>query len=392
MIQSWCGALQKLGKDKITLMKGGIFERLDLCYSVTISYFSDHKNRKLMIDFSHCDIKSVAVHRVGSRTNDESILFSRKETEIADDELKRLLIKYFTSPFDDPEYYSFTSSDEDFSLNPVYQLSSQIFAESGRLHPISKEIAQLLYDRSEHPNIKSGDLFAVLFSDVQIDDEITDAVGIFKSENRHSFLKLDNRNGEFHINHEDGINIEKLDKGCIILNYDADKGFKVCIVDKSSKSSEAMFWRDAFLQVQPCSDEYHYTTDYMKIAKEFVIKHLPQEREVEKMDQIEYLNRSADYFKKKEKFSNRDFEESVFQDDRVIDSFREYRSQHPAYQGMDQFDISQNAVQKQLKVYKSVLKLDNNFHIYIHGNSELIEKGTDRDGRKYYKIYFENEK
>jgi len=38
-----------------------------------------------------------------------------------------------------------------------------------------------------------------------------------------------------------------------------------------------------------------------------------------------------------------------------------------------------------------VLKLDKNFHIYIHGNKELIERGTDPDGRKYYKIYFEQE-
>ncbi|MFM7764289.1 MAG: hypothetical protein ACKO6I_01410, partial [Sphingomonadales bacterium] len=38
-----------------------------------------------------------------------------------------------------------------------------------------------------------------------------------------------------------------------------------------------------------------------------------------------------------------------------------------------------------------ILKLDKNFHTYIHGNREMIEKGTDPDGRKFYKIYFENE-
>jgi hypothetical protein len=32
-----------------------------------------------------------------------------------------------------------------------------------------------------------------------------------------------------------------------------------------------------------------------------------------------------------------------------------------------------------------------NFHIYIHGNNELIRQGVDSDGRKYYKIYFETE-
>jgi hypothetical protein len=57
----------------------------------------------------------------------------------------------------------------------------------------------------------------------------------------------------------------------------------------------------------------------------------------------------------------------------------------------DQFAISGAAVKKQARIYKSVLKLDRNFHIYIHGNSELIEKGVDDDGRKFYKIYYQEE-
>lgn len=27
----------------------------------------------------------------------------------------------------------------------------------------------------------------------------------------------------------------------------------------------------------------------------------------------------------------------------------------------------------------------------FHGNKELIEQGVEKDGRKYYKIYYENE-
>ena len=51
----------------------------------------------------------------------------------------------------------------------------------------------------------------------------------------------------------------------------------------------------------------------------------------------------------------------------------------------------QQAVKKQARVFKSVLKLDKNFHIYIHGNRELIEQGVEKDGRKFYKLYFESE-
>jgi len=55
------------------------------------------------------------------------------------------------------------------------------------------------------------------------------------------------------------------------------------------------------------------------------------------------------------------------------------------------FEISNKAVKKQARVFKSVLKLDKNFHIYIHGDKKLIERGTDEVGRKFYKIYYEEE-
>ena len=55
---------------------------------------------------------------------------------------------------------------------------------------------------------------------------------------------------------------------------------------------------------------------------------------------------------------------------------------------VDNFKISSQAVKKQSRIFKSVLKLDRNFDIYIHGDKNLIEKGTEKDGRKYYKIYW----
>ena len=58
----------------------------------------------------------------------------------------------------------------------------------------------------------------------------------------------------------------------------------------------------------------------------------------------------------------------------------------------DNFAISIQAVKKQARVFKSVLKLDKNFHVYIHGDKSLIEKGFDeRTGKNFYKIYFDEE-
>ena len=79
----------------------------------------------------------------------------------------------------------------------------------------------------------------------------------------------------------------------------------------------------------------------------------------------------------------------------MIKSFRSYDEQYRENKNVDisdNFQISSQAVKKQARVFKSVLKLDRNFDIYIHGNKELIEKGIEKDGRKYYKIYYEEEK
>ena len=43
-----------------------------------------------------------------------------------------------------------------------------------------------------------------------------------------------------------------------------------------------------------------------------------------------------------------------------------------------------------MRSIKRVIKLDKNFDIYIHGNSELIEQGEDNKG-KYYKVYYNEE-
>ena len=121
---------------------------------------------------------------------------------------------------------------------------------------------------------------------------------------------------------------------------------------------------------------------------------MDEDFEVSKTDKIDFLNRSVDYFKKNETFDKQEFEEQVFGDSNVIESFRKFDQiyrQENEVELSDSFEISAQAVKKQARVFKNVLKLDKNFHIYIHGNREMIEQGIDENGRKYYKIYYEEE-
>jgi 37-kD nucleoid-associated bacterial protein len=347
-----------------------------------------------MINFSNSTIERVSVHYVGNKTNEEDLILSNGLLDISDNLVKALLSKYFLTSFSNVEFNAFTFSNDDFTLNPLYNFASKIFDNEKTFHHNSIDISKYLYDISLHPQIKSGDLFVVYFKDIEIAEAVTDAIGIFKSENRQSFLKLNCNDADFTIQFDDGINIDKLDKGCLILNVNKEAGYKVCIVDKANKSIEAQYWATDFLKLKPISDEYHFTKDMMGIAKDFVTKQLTEEFVVSKADQIDFLNRSVDYFKTHETFNQKEFEAQIFIDKDVRKSFQNFDASYRATNNLefeDHFDISIQAVKKQAKVFKSVLKLDRNFHIYIHGDRELIEQGTDADGRKFYKLYFDKE-
>jgi hypothetical protein len=58
----------------------------------------------------------------------------------------------------------------------------------------------------------------------------------------------------------------------------------------------------------------------------------------------------------------------------------------------ESFAISESAVKKSQRSMKSVIKLDRNFHIYVHGGEGLIKKGYDEEtGMEYYQLYFKKE-
>lgn len=348
-----------------------------------------------MLDFTNCNINNVIAHQVGNQTNDEELILSTILLNTEDSRLRELLIKYFLNPFKDTEeLYSFSFSDGDFTLNPLYQYSNSIFSNDVTFKEKSRSIAKLLYQIALHPQIKSGDLFVATFENISIDGQMVNALGLFKSENRQEFLKLNKNLKQFSLKYDDGINVDKLDKGCLIFNIENENGYKLCIVDKSNKSSEARYWIDLFLNVNHIKTNYHQTNQFLGITKQFITKKLDEQFEFSKADKIGILNRSVDYFKKHEAFDKNEFEGEVFGDSTVIESFRKFNQiyrQENKVQLSDNFEISAQAVKKQARVFKSVLKLDKNFDIYIHGNKELIEQGTDENGRKYYKIYYENE-
>jgi hypothetical protein len=346
-----------------------------------------------MIDFTAVNLQKIATHFVGNKLRDEGVKISSGEVNIIEGDTKKYLLKYLLSSFNDNEKFNFTNPTE-LSLNAIYILIGRIFSNTDSFYENSVELSKHLYESSTHPKVNGGEFTICLFENIFLDGVETNAIGLFKTELKDVFLKFDSIKDNYTIKYDNGVNVGKLDKGCIIFNQRTEDGFTVCIVD-SNKSNDTQYWKDDFLNIRPSADEYHFTKNFLSITKDFVTKQLSDEFEVSKADKIDLLNRSVEYFKTHDRFEKETFEEEVFNNPEMIKSFRNYDEQYRENKNVDisdNFQISSQAVKKQARVFKSVLKLDKNFDIYIHGNKELIEKGIEKDGRKYYKIYYEEEK
>lgn len=346
-----------------------------------------------MIDFTGVRLEKLATHFVGNKLRDEGVKISAGEIKAMEEDTRRYLLKYFLSPFQGNEIFNFTNPTE-LSLNAVYILASRIFSNNSTFYENSTEISKHLYESSTHPKVNGGEFSVCLFDNLYLDGVKATGIGFFKTEVKDVFLKFNSTKDNYYIAHESGVNIGKLDKGCIIFNLEAEQGFKICLVD-SNRSNDTQYWKNDFLNIRPSSDNYHFTKNILSITKDFVTKHLEEDFEVSKTDKIDLLNRSVEYFKTHEIFDKQSFEEDVFHNPGMIQSFRSFDEQYRGAKDVDisdNFPISSQAVKRQIRVFKNVIKLDADVDIYIRGNKNLIEKGVEKDGRKYYKIYYEEEK
>lgn len=346
-----------------------------------------------MIITNDAELLHLAIHKTGNAGRDEGVRLSKSKLYLAD-EVKALLTRYFLSPFSKNEYYNLTH-ESNLQLNEVYSYASAIFDDETTFFENSENFARHLYVKSVHPMIKPGEFYVTYFTGLIVDGEEVDAIGLFKSESRETFLKVFPTEDNYLVNKEEGININKLEKGCLIFNTDAEDGYICAVIDTSGKNTDTRYWFDEFLKLKERNDNFYQTREALTLCKEFVSNKLSEDFEVDKPGQAELLNKSMKFFKEKDNFVMEEFVSEVFADKQVIETFNEYRRDFESERQTkiaDGFDISDQAVKKQSKIFKSILKLDKNFHIYIHGNRDNIERGFDQErNMNFYKVYFEEE-
>ncbi|MDO5571644.1 MAG: nucleoid-associated protein [Bacteroidales bacterium] len=282
------------------------------------------------------------VHFVGNKTNGNGVQFSNALTQCKDIEahIKNLIDNNFK--LEDLYGFYFTPQLE---LNPIFNFVSLIFETTNEFVEQSQNCARYLYDKSIHPQIKSGELCFSYFRDCVFNGKTIDCISIFKSENKDTFLKIHSRGNIFEIESESGININKLDKGCLIFNIEKENGYVVAIVDNTNKGTEAKYWTDDFLHVRPRKDSFNQTQNMLSLCKSFVSQ-LPNENG--KIEKATYMNRSVKALK--EESVNVDaFAEQVFETPKLVSEFKQYKETYQRERDMeidDTFETVSTAIKR----------------------------------------------
>lgn len=349
-----------------------------------------------MLNFYNAQIESISLHRVGNKSKNEGVFLSTEPFSL-NDEMAGLLKEYFFRPFREKEenYFRF-AHEADLEFNEVYTAASGIFENPSDSHELSKKITQHLFEQSNHPHIKSGEVYVVHFTDMVVDNKKMDAVGIFKSELKHDFLQFKETPQNLEILIRQGININKLDKGCIIFNMEKEEGYKILSVD--SNRYDAKYWLENFLDIVPLTDENFYTKNYLKFCQNFakdVV--LPAE---DKQQEVLFMNRAVNHFAKNDNFEETSFLNEVMENPDLIPEFKHYKVEKgPKYsiEDVSNFDIANKAVSDARKKIKNVINLDTNIQIkldFINPESaeKFVEKGWDEERQMYYYlVYFNKE-
>jgi hypothetical protein len=347
-----------------------------------------------MVDYTEAALLNMAIHFIGNRLTGGELFLADKEPEVKSTELQDELKEYMIAPYKEVPAQQFTHLS-DLGLNEMYNYATRIFENPKVFNAQSRNIAAHLFNCSAHPGIKEGELIIALIDNLLYNDEAVMGLALIKSESKDTFFKAPKGAKGYTISVDEGIRKDKIDKACLILNTNEEDGLIVMVIDRTNSKDEAIFWRNTFLDVKPVADNYNKTEKFMTMARNFIKDKLPTEFEVTKTDQIDLLNKSVNFFKSNEEFEYKNFVREVIQEPGMMQSFGRYKKEFSQANPLaleDEFTISDTAVKRQSRIFKSVLKLDKNFHIYIHGDSSLIEKGYDDQKRmNYYKIFYKEE-
>jgi hypothetical protein len=226
---------------------------------------------------------------------------------------------------------------------------------------------------------------------------LTEAVGVFKIENKIDFLQTYKEDDHFDVAVTKGISTNKIDKACLILNTSDTEGPIVLSVDNNNY--DAQYWIKNFLQVKLSDDYNSHTKNYLQLCKEFAEEIIAPEFGLNA--KADFLAETVDFCKENESINIENFEDEVIADDNLKVSFHDYKKQFESLNDVlirNNFDVSTAVLKKEKAKLKTEIKLDTNIAIKLdvdapEAASEYLERGYDEEKKmKFYKVYFNEEK
>ena len=345
-----------------------------------------------MISRKNASISKFIIHKVGNKFNDTKNAFSEKLVDF-DEASYDLMFPFLLRPFSSVvQSYRF-NHHANIALNEINSYSAQIFNDDEAFIEVSKHIVTHLYEQSTSANIKMGDVLVVMFEGIEFREITTNAIGIFKIENKVNFFQTYLENNSYDVLVQKGISSKKVDKGCLILNQSDTEGNIILSVDNNSY--DANYWLNQFLNIKYADDANNHTQQYIELCKEFSTEILKTTYGAQQ--QNTFLAKTIDFFKENEVVNVERFKDEIFEEDKHKTLFDDYKKTYEDEQNLiirNQFDVAESVVNKEKKKIKTDIKLDTNIQIKLdidapEASSEYLERGYDEDKKMhYYKVFF----
>jgi len=338
------------------------------------------------IVYTEAEIKKVAIHTVGNKLKGDSYLLSDQEIILGGQEMEEYFLKTTLKPIKNDKFFTFNNSKN----NKVYDLI-QPMMDGKDFIKNSKEISKHLFDVFNEPKAEGGHLVFVQYRNVIVDDELKDAIGIFKLKKAEKRLIINPNSTRYEVGFSNSYDLSKIDKGVMIYDYDSENGYLISVLDKPSKNEIIQYWSESFLDIVSRQDTIYYTNNALDVVQDFVLEGMPADTKT--IDKINLLNDSIKYCKENVEFDYDDFAKEVFKDN--YDDFLKYKKDFELENNLeskDSFYVDEATVKKRAKKFKTIIKLDDNFNIVVkEGSNSMIDQGTDETGRKYYKLFYKVE-
>lgn len=349
---------------------------------------------KIMLKTINANILKATLQRVGNKltqelsyTTQEEIVFTEEEEAL----LKTFFLRSLKSSNDLMRFSHHVSLD----YNTIYDNSKQYFDQQISFIEYSNTILHHLFEKSNHPQIKTGELFVIHFDGFQFDDMATEAIGIFKIENKVDYLKFHHQENDLDFTINKGVKLQKIDKGCLIIPTQVSDGYRVISIDNNSYDTN--YWKKSFLGLEEVRNDSYQTKHHLHLLSSF------SNTLVENSDtftQKEFISQGIQLFNDHEVMSKDLLEEALLSPFEVVDSYTQFRDQYNKEHNLDleeHFTVSGNTLKKEKRKIRNQINLDTNIQIKLDlsdgdGVKEHIEKGYDAERKMhYYKVFYNEE-